>query len=47
MQPAQKKFLLRFVLALGAFYLLVAIPSADGKSGVARSTSFRIKRTHR
>ena len=25
MQPAQKKFLLRFVVALGAFYLLVAI----------------------
>jgi exosortase H (IPTLxxWG-CTERM-specific) len=25
MQPAQKKFLIRFVLALGAFYLLVAI----------------------
>lgn len=25
MQPAQKKFLIRFVVALGAFYLLVAI----------------------
>jgi exosortase H (IPTLxxWG-CTERM-specific) len=25
MQPAQKKFLLRFVVALGAFYLLIAI----------------------
>ena len=25
MQPAQKKFLIRFVLALGGFYLLVAI----------------------
>ena len=24
MQPAQKKFLVRFVVALGAFYLLVS-----------------------
>jgi DNA-binding beta-propeller fold protein YncE len=28
-------------------YLLVATPTADGKSGLARSTSFRIKRPHR
>jgi exosortase H (IPTLxxWG-CTERM-specific) len=29
MQPAQKKFLLRFVVALGAFYLLVATPPVN------------------
>src|SRR5512141_1420942 len=31
MQPAQKKFLLRFVAALGAFYLLVAIQPVNDR----------------
>ncbi len=31
MQPAQKKFLIRFVAALGAFYLLVAIPPVNDR----------------
>ncbi len=31
MQPAQKKFLIRFVLALGAFYLLVSIQPVNDR----------------
>ena len=31
MQPAQKKFLIRFVVALGAFYLLVAIQPVNDR----------------